>query len=373
MTSQTQSRRRGTLLGALLAVLLVTVRTGLLYARVALSGGPQPRPPLPVETVAFEQRDGFHREVSYLGVVAAGRKANLGFEVSGTLDSAPPRPGTPVRAGEIIATLDQSSLRAQRASIAAQLEQARAELELANIKAERQRDLVASGAVSREAHDDTRLRARALEAGVVAVSAQLQSTDIDLQKSSLRAPYDGVIADRYVHQGAVVAPGEPVVRLVETAAREAHIGVAARRASALEPGKRYPLRLRDSSVDALLLSVRPDVNPRTRATTAVFALPENIQGLDGEAVSLVLEERVDEIGGWIPLSALQEGARGIWTVLRLVEQDGHTVAVREAVEVVDVRADRAFVRGTLPDGSLVVASGVHRVTPGTPLTVAGGQ
>ena len=42
----------------------------------------------------------------------------------------------------------------------------------------------------------------------------------------------GVIADRYVSQGAVVSPGTPVVRLVETTAQEAHIGVAPARAAA---------------------------------------------------------------------------------------------------------------------------------------------
>ena len=69
--------------------------------------------------------------------------------------------------------------------------------------------------------------------------------------------------------------------------------------------------------------------------------------------------------------ALLEGNRGLWTVLRLSDEGGQTVTVREAVEVIEIRRDQAYVYGTLPAGSRVVASGAHRITPGTPVTVAG--
>jgi RND family efflux transporter MFP subunit len=344
----------------------------LLFARVTLSGAPAPREPLPVATTVFHITAGYDRTVSYLGLVAAGRRAALGFEIPGTIDSLPLRPGTPVAQGDVIATLESSGLEARRAATAAELEQARVELELAQLSAKRQRDLVATNAVSREAYDQTRLRARALEAQVTAVEARLNSIDIELGKSRLLAPYDGVVADRYTHQGAVVNPGVPVVRLVEVAGKEAHIGVAARRAIGLVPGQFYPLRLRDQRFEAELLSVRPDVNPRTRTATAVFAMPAGIRALDGEAVTLELTQTVPERGGWLPIAALQEGNRGIWTVLRINASSGETRTVREAVEVLEIQGERAFVRGTLPDGASVVASGVHRIGAGTAVNPAEG-
>ena len=65
----------------------------------------------------------------------------------------------------------------------------------------------------------------------------MASIDIELEKSRLLAPYDGVIADRYVYQGAVVSPGTPVVRLVELTDQEAQIGVPATMAGTLEIGE----------------------------------------------------------------------------------------------------------------------------------------
>ncbi len=360
-----EQRSHSGLLGVVAAVAIVAVLTGLLYTRVALSGAPAPRPPLPVETTVYERVDHYERDVSYLGVVTAARKADLGFEVPGTIATAPPRPGTQITRGDVVATLENSALLAQRSAASAQLEQARAELELAELEAKRQGDLVATGAVSQQAHDRTRLQAKALLARVNTASAQLSTLEIELRKSRLLAPYDGRVADRYVHEGAVVSPGSPIVRLVETTAREAHVGLPAERAATLGPGGTYTLRVRDQVFDTQLLSVRPDVNPRTRAATAVFSVPPSVTALDGEAVTLQLTETVQTSGGWLPISALQEGKRGLWTVLRIDRSTGDAITAREAVEVIDVRGERAFVRGTLAAGSEVVASGLHRVGPGT--------
>lgn len=359
--------RLGTLAGLAAAALIVATVTFILHARVAMTGTPPPGEPLTVAAASYRQQESYERPVSYLGLVVAGRKANLGFEIPGQVASLPLRQGTPVAAGAVIASLDDATLQAKRRATAADLERVRAELELARLKSDRQQELQDTGAVSREAFDETRLRARALAAQVEAVTAQLASIDIELQKSRLVAPYAGVIADRYVSQGAVVSPGTPVVRLVETTAQEAHIGVAPSRAAGLTAGEHHTLALRGESFEAELLTVRPDVDPVTRAATAVFAIPSRIQALDGEPVSLTLMETVQAVGGWLPIAALQEGRRGIWTVLKLQRQADRFLTVREAVEVLDVQQDRAYVRGTLSPGDRVVASGAHRLTPGTPV------
>ena len=357
-------------IGVCVAVALILILSGLLHVRVALTADTPGKVPLPVAVTTFTVQESYQRQVSYLGLVRAGRKANLAFEIPGRIAAMNVRQGSPVKAGDIIARLDDASLQASRRATAADLVQAQAELELAGLKAKRQRDLEATGAVSKEAFDETRLRARALEAQVESVSARLASIDIDLQKSQLVAQYDGIIADRYVYQGAVIGAGIPVVRLVEISAQEAHIGVATARLGELEQGSRYSLLLRDEQISAPLLSVRPDVDPVTRVATAVFALPEDTKALDGEPVYLKMQETEHLKGGWLPLSALLEGQRGVWTVLRLEATGTELRSIREVVEVIDLQGERAYVRGTLPPGSRVISSGVHRVVPGTLVTIA---
>jgi hypothetical protein len=84
-----------------------------------------------------------------------------------------------------------------------------------------------------------------------------------------------------------------------------------------------------------------------------------------------MQETVHEVGGWLPVAALLEGSRGVWTVLRLDTRESSTRTVREAVEVLDIRGDQAYVRGTLLNNTRVVATGVHRISPGSVVTVKG--
>jgi RND family efflux transporter MFP subunit len=365
-----RSRYTSTMTGIAAAIAIVVLITGLLEARVALTAGVAPKNPLTVSIVQYQQQDSYSRPVAYLGLVTAGRKATLGFEIPGQIATLALREGDPVQQGQVLASLDSSALDSRRRATAAELDQARTELELAQLKANRQQELSVTGAVSKEAFDDTRLRARALTSQVEAVAARLASLDIELEKSRLLAPYDGVIADRFVYQGAVVSPGTPVLRLVELTNQEAQIGVPVAMAAQLVVGKSYSLQLRDQTIEAPLLTVRPDVDPVTRTTAAVFALPAGVNALDGEPLTLEHQETVAMRGGWLPMAALLEGQRGTWNVLR-IEADGELYrTVRESVEVLDIQGDRVYVLGTLPAGARVVADGVHRITPGTLVTVA---
>lgn len=355
---------KANILGLSVAVLIVAVLSGLLHFRFALSADEQTRPPTPVSTTLYTEQADYERTVSYLGLVVAGRKTDLGFEIAGKINTPPPRPGTPVQRGDTLVQLDDTALQARRRATAADLQQVKVELELAQLRARRQADLIKTGAVSKDAYDETRLRAQALQARVDADAARLATLDIELERSRLMAPYDGIVADRYVQEGAIVNPGVPVLKLLETTVQEAHIGVSAERLAELQSGRTYTVRLRDKTFGAELLSVRPDVDPVTRTATAVFAIPPEIQALDGEAVTLELQETVIESGGWLPIAALLEGNRGMWTVLRLEAEGEKTRAVSEVVEVLEVNGDRAYVRGTLANDTMVVASGTHRIRAG---------
>ncbi len=359
------SKGRNTVIALSFAAGIIAMISTLLYARAGYGKVADPRAPMPVATTTFSVQQGYARDLPFLGLVRAGQSTDVGFEVPGQLSSLLVTEGTVLRAGDTIGMLDTSQLQSRRAVAVANLQQVQAELELAQLKAQRQKDLSVSGAVSEEAYDVTRLTAQALSAQLAAVTAQLDSIDIDLEKSALKAPYDGVVAARFVNEGAVINVGTPVVRLVASVGREAHIGVAVEYAHLLRQGETYNLKLRDQSVAARLRSVRPDVDPATLTTTAVFELPEGTGTLDGEPVSLNLSKDVSSLGGWLPLSALIEGERGLWNVYRLTTHEGSTVTAREVVEVLEVRGDRVYVRGTLADGERVVADGLHRITAGT--------
>jgi RND family efflux transporter MFP subunit len=367
-STKNRSFPRSTAVGLACAVVITTGLSGALHLRAAQSVSTEVRAPMPVAAIGFVTESEYSRSTSLLGLVEANRSAVLGFELPGMLSEVRVREGSVVAAGDTLATLDDGTLRSARRAILAQLQQAESQLELAQLNAKRQRELVETGAVSRERFDETRLTALALSAQVDVVRAELSKIELDLEKSQLRAPYAGVIALRYLDEGSIVSAGVPVLRLIETGAMEAHIGVPVELTRTLIPGKEYSLEIRGTVVQAKLSAVRPDIDPYTRSVTSVFMLPENTLVLHGEAVTLELSRQITEEGGWLPVSALLEGQRGIWNVLRLEEVGQQIVSVREVVEVLEIQGDHAYVRGSIVDGQQIIAAGVHRIAPGTAVT-----
>ncbi|MFV0278371.1 MAG: efflux RND transporter periplasmic adaptor subunit [Parahaliea sp.] len=357
-------RRLLTLAVAGLALGLAFGMSALLKWRAA-NATVHPVEPLPVSTITFERQHSYRQERRFLGVVEAARRADLGFETGGQVTTITVHEGSAVSAGEQLAALDDRGLKAERAAIAAELEGLAADLKLARLKAGRQSDLQATGAVSKEAYDETRLQAQALAARQRASAAQLERLDIALDKLFLRAPYDGIVAARYIDSGAIVAAGTPVLRLIQSGPREAHIGVPPELADTLIADTSYTLRWRRESLQAPLRAVRPDLDPQTRAAVAVFTLPAGLRARDGEAITLLMHRQIPHSGGWLPVSALLEGQRGVWNVLAINRAGEQWVTAREVVEVLDLQGDRAYVAGTLADRQAVVADGIHRIAPGS--------
>ncbi|MEL0306584.1 MAG: HlyD family efflux transporter periplasmic adaptor subunit, partial [Halieaceae bacterium] len=210
-----------------------------------------------------------------------------------------------------------------------------------------------------------RFAAQALAAAETSAAAERESAELELVKSTLVAPYEAVVAERLVQIGTVVAPGTPVLRLVTTTGREAHIGVPVEVARRLAPGANYSLALTDTRIEGRLRSIRDDVDPATLTVGTVFDLPTDTAVSVGESVRLLVNESIAMAGGWLPITALLEAPRGLWDVLTITpDEHGQYRAHRESVEVLHTRGKEVFVRGTLATGVAVVASGLQRISPG---------
>jgi len=321
--------------------------------------------PLPVRVVLAERADGYHVVERFAGRVEAARQARLGFERGGLVVSVQVEEGDTASAGEVVARLDTALLQADRDRLAAQRRQVQANLELARLTLERQRTLQAQGHASSQRLDEARLSSSALEAELAAVTANIRSIDINLEKATLRAPFAGTIAARWVDEGTVVAAGTPVVELLESGRRQARIGVSPKVAEAIDRGASYEIRYRDRVLAVEAAAARPDMAPGTRTLPLLFDVigPDRVPF--GEVVELRVAREIGAPGFWLPLTALTEGERGLWSVSLADGGDEAPARIsRAAVVVVHVDGDRVFVRGTLRDGDRVVVGGAEQVSPG---------
>ena len=347
-----------------LAVGLTLGGTALIKANKVTTTSAE-REPMPVAATTYRQQPSYQRQARYLGVIRAGSDSAVGFEVAGVLTSLTATEGMRVSPGEVLAQLGTDRRQARLDGAVAAYDRVAAERARAEARAERIRQLVQDGSASQQDYDDARYAALALAAAENTAAAQRQSAQLELDKSTLRAPYGAVVAERLVQTGAVVAPGTPVLRLVTATGREAHVGVPAEVARRLLPGESYTLLLKGDRLTARLRSIRDDLDPATLTVGAVFDLPNDAEVAVGESAVLQVAESISSAGGWLPITALLEASRGLWDVLTITaDGDGKQRARRESVEILYTRDNEVFVRGTLPSEVPVVASGLQRISPG---------
>ena len=347
-----------------LAVLLTLGGTALIKANKVTTTSVE-RTPMPVAATTYREQASYVRKATYLGVVRAGSDSVLGFEVAGVLTSLTAKEGMRVSAGDALAQLGIDRRQTRLDAAAAAYDRVVAERAQAEARANRIASLVEDGSASQQDYDDARFAVQALTAAESTAAAQRQSAQLELEKSTLLAPYEAVVAERLVQIGAVVAPGTPVMRLVTATGREAHVGVPPHVARKLITGNPYTLSLQSEQVTAVLRSIRDDIDSATLTVGAVFDMPDDTSVAVGESAALQVAETVGSSGGWLPVTSLLEASRGLWDVLTITpDSEGRQRARRESVEILYTRGSEVFVRGTLPPKASVVASGLQRISPG---------
>ncbi|MEL6746907.1 MAG: efflux RND transporter periplasmic adaptor subunit [Pseudomonadota bacterium] len=373
------ARRLLRALGTSLMVLVVTSAIGVgtvasvLVIRQQAAAEPTPavQPPIAVDLMRIEIVDSFATERRYVGRLEAARQTRVAFEVSGTVTSIAVEEGTRVAAGAPVAVLDTARLKSQRRQLEAQIREFDAQRQLAQLTLGRQSKLSRKGFAAEQRVDEARTSVAQATAAMDRLKAQIDAVEIDIAKSSLTAPFDGIVAERLIDEGAVVSPGTAVVTLLETAKRQARIGLPPQVGQELIVGQTYSLATPRGAISASLNAIRPDLQASTRTVTALFEVAAGPVVPFGEVVTLVLEQQVEQRGAWVPLIALKEGRRGLWTVLLAADpadepggDQGAKVVRTAAVEVLHTQGERAFVRGTLRDGDMIVSGGTHRVVTG---------
>ncbi|MDJ0867502.1 MAG: efflux RND transporter periplasmic adaptor subunit [Myxococcota bacterium] len=327
---------------------------------------------LPVETFVVELDGDYPVTESYAGRVVSRRRSALGFERGGRLERVWVDEGDTVEPGQVLAVLDTSALEAQRRQLEAQQRETEARLALARLTTERRRKLRESDHVSVQEMDEAIFAERALEASLAAARASLERVEVDLELSRIEAPYAGTVTERLEDEGTVVAPGQPLLGVVEAGALEVHVGVRPETAAELVAGARYEVEIAGARHAARLDSVLPTIEIDTRTVTVILRLDAAAPGVRSGALARVaLERRVRGEGSWLPLTALAESRRGLWSAYAVVSDgEGGARVERRQLELIHAEADRAYVRGTLRAGDRLVATGLHRLVPGQRVRLA---
>jgi RND family efflux transporter MFP subunit len=354
---------------------------------------------------------------SFPGKVEAAKKVEMAFQVPGLVVKQPGKEGNAVAKGEIIAQLRQDEFQARVKSAQGQLDQARAtlkalesgerseeqlrresqlraaEAKLENTRTEfdRYARLLKASAVSRSDYDlaETNYRVaqeeeqaarqivekgatarkediEAQEAVVQGLEGKLAEADLQLSDSTLRAPYDGIIAQRLVDEGQNVTASTPVVKFQDTGEidivadmPETFIATEMRSATILAtvaefsmaPGREFPVDIKETTQVA---------DPKTQTFQLRVAMkpPSGFTTLPGMTATVRIAYQ--QAGGagnriFVPVAAvtrLETGEQVVWVISP--DQVVHTRPVKTG----DVAGGAIEIAEGLQPGERIVVAGV---------------
>ena len=392
------------------------IALSIIYLAVGCSQQDAPRSEVvrPVKTMVVVAGDEI-RIRSFPGRVEGSKSVELAFQVPGLLVKLPVKEGQRVAKNDLIAQLRQDEFQARLQVVQGQLDQARAalnalrqgerpeerqrretqvraaEARLANARADFQRHarLVQSSAVSRAeyeraetayriAQEDHRAALQVREQGIIArqedIEAQearvrtlegnLVEANIQLEDATLRAPYDGVIARRFVEERQNIRAKKPVVRFQDVEEvdivvdvpetvmdiRAADIVQTAAQFSGA-PGLEFPVRVKEIAQVADPATQTFQVRVAMKSQPGINLLPGMTATVNlSYRRARILNDRI-----LVPISAVSKDAKGeqvAWVV-----RPEQTVS-RRPVKIGEATGGRIEIVEGLQPGDRIAVAGV---------------
>ncbi|MDB5987591.1 MAG: efflux transporter periplasmic adaptor subunit [Nevskia sp.] len=235
----------------------------------------------PVELAAADvaevQLKALNRELPVSGSLSPLWQTTLKSKVAGEVLDMSVREGQAVHRGDVLAHIDVRNASAQRDSQAATLEKARADLALAKLNRDNSKALLAEHFISQNAYDSASSTYEASAASERLAAAQLRLAQIALEDAVVRAPFDGVIAQRLAQPGEKVSQDSPILALVDLTKMELQASAPASEVPGIKVGQIARFRV-DGFGDRLFEGRVERINPITDAgsrSITVYLAVEN--------------------------------------------------------------------------------------------------
>lgn len=357
---------RAALAGAVLAF-------GVLYAGPVLAQG---RDALVEVDAVIEEP--LSQTMPVIGRFVARQSGPVAALVSGPVEEVLVDVGDRVAMGDLLVRLStdvtlglrnlrEAELNEKRASLGS----SQAQLRLARQELTRLENLKKSAAFSQASYEDKRAEVARFEslvaeanASVVRAQANLELADLDVSRSEITAPYNGVVVTRQAVAGAFINTGAPVVSLVNDEVMEIEADVPAGRLAGLAPGRAVRATLDDGrNVMAVVRSIIPTENALTRTRPVRFmpqlAADEPPQFATDQSVTVLLP--IGEPRDIVSVHKDAVIARGDGYIVFVVEEgkaQQRNIKVGEAVGL------RFEVISGLSPGEIVVTRGNERLRNG---------
>lgn len=301
------------------------------------------------------------------GTIGPWRAVLLSSEGSGRVVEVRARLGDVVAKGDVLARLDGRVPEAQLQQARANVRGAEAQLELAEASFAQADALLQQSATSSTSHLAARTGLDGARAQLDAARAAVDLAETAVANTRIRAPWAGTVSAVRIEEGALIGPGTPAYRLVDTSTVKISVGVPATDIAWIAVGQ--PVRVvvpglgDDAQFEGQLAYVGPEPDPLTRTWPAQVELPNpdgDLRAGQVARVQIVVGVRDDAVV--IPDDAVTGDDQ---PVVYVAEGD---VARARTVVLGRPLGDLIEVRSGVQAGEEVVTLGRQHLSEGTPIS-----
>jgi len=376
-----KARRRLWVAGTTLTALAASVAAVFMFQSGSAVATPSPAVQATPVSVATVVQSDVATWNEFSGRLEAVERVDIRSRVAGTVQGVHFREGALVKAGDLLLTIDPAPYRADVDRAEAQVFAAQSRLTNAKSNYERAKQLLADHAISQKEYDDSLNAQSEADANLRAAKAQLQSAQLSLGYTQVRAPVSGRVGKLEITTGNLVAagPGAPVLttlvsvspiyasfdadeQIVARALRELPAGASARAQIEKIPVQMGTVADTATPITGHLQLVDNQVDARS-GTVRVRAVFDNADGtlMPGQFAHL-------RMGAVKPEPALMINERAVGTdqskkFVMVVGADDKA-AYREVTLGANVDGLRIVTSGLKPNERVVV-NGLQRVRPGS--------
>jgi RND family efflux transporter MFP subunit len=320
-------------------------------------------PPSPVRTTAVIEHE-IRRTVELPGTVEARTESQVATEVEGLVATIHAREGAAVAKGAPLVSLRRDNLELRLASATGQLQEAEARLADAERDLARSRQLREDDLLSEGELENAQADAVAWQGRVMDLQADLDRTRLDLERSTIRAPFDGVVTEELTDVGSWIHVGDPVAGLIATGQLEVRVEAPDRWFPQFRTGEAVRVTV-DADPPFHLTGKVTAVVPRADARSRIFPVKVTLDDASAPVVAGMLARVSIPVGEGrsailVPKDALV--SQGPGSIVYVLADDGQA----NAVPVVPGQGAGVWVavEGDLQPGQDVIVRGNERIFPG---------
>src|SRR3954447_10131381 len=306
-----------------------------------------------------------------IGEVKPRYESDLSFRVAGKVLSRLVDVGVWVRQGDTLATLDTQDYQNRLRSAEADVSSAEAALVNAQGTEARQAKLLKDGWTPKATYDTALQNLQAAEARLKAAKANLDLTRDQLNYTTLKADFDGVIIAVGAEAGQNVNAGQMVVKLARPDERDGVFNIAETVFSDVSEAHPevvvWPLSNTNLKLEGVVREISPVADPVTRTYTVKVTLKNPPPQLRfGMSIGGRLKGK-PALAVALPLSALFEksGSPAVW----VLDHQSSSLTLRP-ITVARYEANTVVVASGLIKGDIVVTAGVNTLTAGQKVRLA---